>query len=366
MDPIAQWRRFGLPHGSGISDELLVEHAGPSDPDSARYILQRCYQRLAKVASTNTQVRLLNVLDIMAFTEDSAYVLDDVDLKMGVSEIVSAVVENRNEFGNTLSDYLLERLEVLRGTDTPPLSAAFHLRMARGTGRTTLTERKFEIAERVKKIKDDLKRGRLRERALRVLASDALELFPSIEIHLRVTGYRSHEISGFRQELATRIDEITSEYGKNVETAARIFIECAKIRQALLLSILDSELVAPTAKTLLQEQIKQLDSFVNGGTGPSAIVAVYKSHGKRLPEELRGTCRTRTTGESAVLLAENHPAVTKALDIINSPDVGNHNRPALQKLQKQTPDEHQHIWRDLWDRFATNGLARAKSSEAKP
>ena len=373
MDSLAHCRRLGLPQGSKIPDELLVTSAGPNDPHSAQYILQLCYQRLAQVASTEEQTRLLDFLNLLAFAELPAYDLDDRTLPMAITEIDKAVKRNRGVFGDVFTNHLISRLKVLRSPTAPPVSAAFNLRLAYGEGRSTEFERDFETAEGVENILRDLKRGRLRNQALLVLADSSKKLFSSIEKHLRVTGYRYCDIDSYRLRLATQIDELTSQYGKNAETAARIFIECMKARRALLLEILGNGTVDPAEKIHLEKQVGALNSYGAAsrgkgqkGVGLSGIRSIHKRLKSDLPPQFTGSSTSRNRDKSAVLLAENHRAVRKALDIINSPDVGNHSIKDLQKLQKQTAKEHQHIWPDLWDQFAANALTREQSSEAKP
>ena len=368
VDPIGHHRRLGLPIGAEIPDSLIVESARNKDTESARLICQVSVQRLDDIASSEAEKQLLKLLTKFVYSETAPHIFDSEALPFDIADALNCIARPKiqSALGTGFSGYLSECFRASAQSSDIPISAAFNLRLAKGEGRSIEIERNFEIAEGVEAIRQTLKQGKLKDRVQRFFDGNSPRIPSCIERHLRIHGHSSHEISVHRYRLATALSRITSDNCKNVGVAAKIYVECMKVRVTILREIIDDGLLPTNERTRLEDQIDFLNSYGavgrgrgNQGIGLSGVKSIHKRYVKKLHTRTANKVTFRSNKESARLLAFEDPAIRQAVEVIDSPNVGNHNRAELLKLQKRTPDEYQFMWVELWGDFQERALAAA-------
>ena len=372
MDPIGHHRRLGLPFGADIPDSLIVESARNKDTESAQLVCQLSVQRLADVASVEAEKQLLMLLTKFAYSDMAPHMFDNEALPFDIADALKCIARPKIQtaLGAVFSDYFSECFQASAHGPDNPISAAFNLRLAKGEGRSVEIERNFEIAEGVETIRQALKRGKLKNGIQHFMDGSSTRLPMCVERHLRIHGYSSHDVSVRRACLAASLNSATSNNRKNVGVAATIYIECMKVRATILRDIVDHESLSASEKARFEDQIEVLNSYGalgrgkgNQGVGDSGIKSIHKRYVKKLPGQAANSITVRSTKESADLLAFEDPIVRKAINIISSASVGNHDRTELLKLQERTPQEHQHVWKELWNEFQERALAAVKTGD---
>jgi hypothetical protein len=372
MALIKDERRLGLQCGADIPDSLLVAEAMDGDFESGRRILQRCYVRLRDVAATTIEKKVVKFFDDYGYGETAPKELDNCPLPFDICDAESCVRKNAEHFGSVFAAYLLARFSSF--DDETSVSIAFNLRQAKNTGRSTDRERDMEIAEGVRDLLQQIEKGTL-HRGIGRFLSDKTHLLPtSIEDLIKLREFRdSHKyIPEERMRLAQfvvsetgRLQNKEQETGKAQDhlpltLAANTFAECSKACAQQIDQLMDR--LKERRNTLLAYGAGPLRKNNTSGNA-TGIREVYKKNRAKLPEQNLRQAPSMTFEDALRLIAIDDPTVRQAIALIESPDVGNHTRPALQELQQKTPDNFKFIWPELWQSFQSAALQRQREKD---
>jgi hypothetical protein len=375
---------------------MLAAMALEHDRESARDILQECYRRLsvpnARDEDQNPIVRFFGDFDF------GRRITSDVNDATGRSIIEDGqrfAVEHAEQLCDAYTKYLIACFGTALNhhktfiidpdgncPDVPDwLGQAFNLTPYKDDGQPIDLELDADILDGMKFIYQALQEKSehygtgLEEHVQRFVDGEAPELPVCIERLITLKGYpiAQEYLPSIRNKVAVFIlAEIQRLRGSDhwrQTVAANLVLKCGDAcaeQVELLLSRTD---ISDADRAQLLERREVLRGYSceslqrhNRSGNAAGFARLHRNHKDKIHSQIKRLPNVRTREETEAFLAEiesdqakaiarGHSTVQEALRVINSPDVGNHSRTGLKKLQKQTPKEFQFVWPDLWRQF---------------
>lgn len=398
MDGLAAFRRairsgYKIRRPADVTDEMLVAMALENDRQSAWAILQECYRILrlpdAKDEEQHRIVRFFGDFDY------GRRITDDANGHSIIEEGKRFVAEHARKLGNAYAAYLAACFDTATDHhmtfvidpdgDCPEipdwLGQAFNVTPYKDDGQPVDLERDADRLDGIKFILEAMPQRSNRystafeDHVKRFMRGELSELPSCIERLITLKGFAAGQdyLPTVRRGLAqSLLDEVARLHDQEIRptmAASNIFIKChdACVEQVELLlkrsdlSEFDIERLKERREALRDYGSESLQR--NNSGNATGLERLYRKHKGSIHSKIKRTATAYNKEETESLLAEidadkvnaaarRHPAVREAVQIINSPDVGNHHRPILLKLQKRTPQEHKHIWDSaLWADF---------------
>ena len=405
IDEIANYRRairFGykIRKPSDVTEAMIVMMALDKDLESARAILLESYERLYENfegrADLQPFVQLFHDLAYGSIPDSNLQDLTWIHLLPDGTIFIalhSAILgKDYSDYltncfitaANGYEEYILDPDGICLDENEKPswLAQAFNIELIKNAGRTKDPERDADILDGMKPIYEALKKNSehyttgLEKQLQAFIRGQSLQLPDFIERLIRLTGYpqAAEYLPAIRKELAQFIPIEIERVRKIIKgkdkwhrmTAANIFMKCSDhiVEQVELL--LKRSDVSDADKDRLREKREILRNYGteslrknNKSGNATGFERLFRDNKEKIHDQIKRGPNVRSIDELEKIIARDDPTIRKAIRIIRSPNVGNHNRAELLKLQKQTPEEHKHIWSDLWEEFTRLALAHA-------
>jgi hypothetical protein len=399
MDRIAAFRRairlgqFHVRKPADLTKEMRVAMALENDRKSARGILQECYRLLGIPSGTDAEQH-----PIVRFFGDFDYgrrVTSDVDGRSILEEGKRFVMERTDKLGHAYATYLAacfdtaldhhETFVIDPDGNCPErpdwLGQAFHVTPYKEDGQPIDLELDADMLDAMHFIYKALQERSghggtaLEQQVQRFIDREISELPFCIERLIVLKGYpqATEYLPAIRVKLASfilgEIERLRGTDHWRHFVIGNIVLRCGDACVAQVELLLSRTDISDEDRLRLLERRATLRDYSseslqeNNESGNAAGKArLYRKHKDKIHDQIKRSPNVRTREETARFLAEidgdqasaaarKHPVIREAVQIINSPDVGNASRKRLLKLQKGTPPEIAHLWPDLWKEF---------------
>ena len=420
MDEIAVFRcavrsGYNIRKPSDVTDAMKVEMVRRKSSNVAKYILKECYWLTydddEEDGEQHSFVKLLHELAyglipasnlkewawISLFPEGTNFV-SKYSEKLG-EEYAEYLTQCFTDANTGYERYIVDAGgECLDEYEIPDwLAQAFNLRQDANAGQPIDLERDADVLDGMEYVfaamteQSDSHTSKLEEDLQHFILGESSQFPQCIDRLIRLKGYpqAAEYLPTIRSELAEWIlkeiervrKAINGKVKPNRMIAANIFMRCSDkcVDQVDLLlaqpdmSDADKDRLRDKREILRDYGSESLQSNNKSGSA-TGFERLFRAHRDNIHPQIKRSLIVRSVDELEDILddldirrkkktARSNPTVRKAIRIIKSPDVGNHDRAELLMLQNQTPKDAQIIWPDLWEEFKHRALVVVKGED---
>ena len=414
MDEIAVFRcavrsGYNIRKPSDVTDAMKVEMVRRKSSNVAKYILKECYWLTydddEKDEDQHPPVQFFGDLGYDKIPTADKQGLTDIDFLLDGLDFVA---DHSTKLGADYVGYLSKCFNTAKlGCLNPKyddhgkvidwLAQAFNLRQNKKAGQPIDLERDADSLDGMEFIYSAMSKrtnshaSQLEEKLQRFLLGESSQFPHCIDRLITLKGYpqAAEYLPTIRSELAEWIlkeiervrKAINGKVKPNRMIAANIFMRCSDkcVDQVDLLlaqpdmSDADKDRLRDKREILRDYGSESLQSNNKSGSA-TGFERLFRAHRDNIHPQIKRSLIVRSVDELEDILddldirrkkktARSNPTVRKAIRIIKSPDVGNHDRAELLMLQNQTPKDAQIIWPDLWEEFKHRALVVVKGED---